>query len=113
MHKQPPSKVFESISESRQSESRQQVRTSNGQVVIAMLVLLLACGLSFASYAAPVDGKADKEGKNRSIKSSPFCIFGVDDLKLRSSAGRSSASKIKPIRQENGDCWVSKPGQMA
>ncbi len=112
--------------------TQRQRRSSTPQFIAAMIVLLLACGLAFGASAmgafaatpdAETHGQAeleaqgavqDKEQHDRQAKrSSAFCIFGIDDIKLRPSAGRMKGEERKPLHNENGDCWMDKPGQMA
>lgn len=96
-----------------------QQRASNAQFFAAMFVLLLACGLAFGAAAqstadvAQQPETAFEESEPSLVKSSRFCIFGVDDLKLRPSAARGEDEKRSPAHFENGDCWIDKPGQMA
>ncbi|MFK8019386.1 MAG: hypothetical protein AB8B86_06430 [Pseudomonadales bacterium] len=99
-----------------QRKSGQQ-RASAAQFYAAMFMLLLACGLAFGAIADQSVNrgveKSVEETKPALVKSSRFCIFGVDDLKLRPSAARGVDEKRSPAYLENGDCWMDKPGQMA
>ncbi|MEM8499036.1 MAG: hypothetical protein AAF542_13495 [Pseudomonadota bacterium] len=97
---------------------QRQRRSSMPQFVAAMLVMLFACGLAFGAAATEVVSEAEstnqKDLEDRQVKrSSAFCIFGIDDIKLRPSAGRMKGEERKPLHSENGDCWMDKPGQMA
>ncbi|MFK7730078.1 MAG: hypothetical protein AB8B48_00515 [Pseudomonadales bacterium] len=96
---------------------QQQRRSSMPQFVAAMLVMLFACGLAFGAVAAdaPVkpESSAQEQDERQVKRSSAFCIFGIDDIKLRPSAGRMKGEERKPLHNENGDCWMDKPGQMA
>lgn len=98
---------------------QRQRRSSTPQFVVAMIVVLFACGLAFGASAvqAPDNTRLsvqDQEKQDRQVKrSSAFCIFGIDDIKLRPSAGRMKGEERKPLHNENGDCWMDKPGQMA
>ena len=98
-------------------EQRQR-RSSMPQFIAATLVMLFACGLAFGAAASEVQGQSDsakqQELDDKQVKrSSAFCIFGIDDIKLRPSAGRIKGEERKPLHNENGDCWMDKPGQMA
>ena len=94
-----------------------QQRAATAQFYAAMLLLLLACGLAFGAVADQATNKgveaSSVEKQPALAKSSRFCIFGVDDLKLRPSAARGIDEKRSPAYLENGDCWMDKPGQMA
>ncbi len=98
-------------------EQRQR-RSSMPQFIAAMLLMLFACGLAFGAVASETQGES-QAGKQQDLddkqvkRSSAFCIFGIDDIKLRPSAGRIKGEERKPLHNENGDCWMDKPGQMA
>ncbi len=100
-------------------QEQRQRRSSMPQFIAAMLLMLFACGLAFGAVAAEAPGKAEsatqtlEQDERQAKRSSAFCIFGIDDIKLRPSAGRAKGEERKPLHNENGDCWMDKPGQMA
>lgn len=97
-----------------QRQTGSQRRVSFAQFAVSTAVLMVACGVAFSAVANDVELESNEGRADTRIAGiSSFCIFGVDDVKIRPSAGRLKGEEIKPVVLENGDCWIDKPGQTA